>query len=229
MEYVIGLLSFLLGIAAGYFVAYGKEKGKNRALKEDIENLEEQKQQVQIKYTKEIEELKKNNVLNIELRKHKYEEKKNQFAKFFTLLDEFHAKSNEIFMERFGSIHSKFMENYLADDESTQNEAIAEFNQGMMALFGELNQEHLKLTTETNSIRLISSSTLDSLLDKLTANVGEATNTAQEMLRMMASPEFWADQSIVSPLQIKAEEQGREIISIRDDIRKQMKVELDEI
>ncbi|KPZ70557.1 hypothetical protein AN394_02326 [Pseudoalteromonas sp. P1-26] len=229
MEYIIGLISFLLGIASGYFIAYGKEKGKNRALKEDIESLEDQKQQVQIKYTREIEELKKDNALNIELRKHKYEEKKNQFAKFFTLLDEFHAKSNEIFMERFGPIYSKFMENYLVDDESTQNEAIAEFNQGMMGLFGELNQEHLKLTTETNSIRLISSEILDGHLDQLTAKVGDATNTAQEMLKMMASPEFWADQTILSPLQIKAEEQGREIILIRDNIRKQMKGELDQI
>lgn len=229
MEYIIGLISFLLGIASGYFIAYGKEKGKNRALKEDIESLEDQKQQVQIKYTREIEELKKDNALNIELRKHKYEEKKNQFAKFFTLLDEFHAKSNEIFMERFGPIYSKFMENYLVDDESTQNEAIAEFNQGMMGLFGELNQEHLKLTTETNSIRLISSEILDGHLDQFTAKVGDATNTAQEMLKMMASPEFWADQTILSPLQIKAEEQGREIILIRDNIRKQMKGELDQI
>lgn len=229
MEYITLLISFFLGIAAGYFVAYGKEKGKNRALNEDIENLEEQKQQVQIKYTKEIEELKKNNALNIELRKHKYEEKKKQFSKFFTFLDEFHAKRNEIFIERFGPIHSKFMENYLVDDESTQNEAITEFNQGMIALFGELNQELLKLTTETNSIRLISSSALDGFLDELTANVGEATNTAHEMLKIMASPEFWADQTILSPLQEKAQEQGREIITIRDNIRKQMKIELNQI
>ncbi len=229
MEYIIGLISFLLGIASGYFIAYGKEKGKNRALKEDIESLEDQKQQVQIKYTRELEELKKENSLNIELRKHKYEEKKNQFAKFFTLLDEFHAKSNEIFIDQFGTIYSKFMKNYLVDDESTQNEAIAEFNQGMMGLFGELNQEHLKLTTETNSIRLISSEVLDGHLDQLTAKVGDATNTAQELLKMMASHEFWVDQTILSPLQIKAEDQGREIILIRDNIRKQMKVELDQI
>ncbi|MBG9990746.1 hypothetical protein I6F43_02505 [Pseudoalteromonas sp. NZS71_1] len=229
MEYIIGLISFLLGIASGYFIAYGKEKGKNRALKEDIESLEDQKQQVQIKYTRELEDLKKDNALNIELRKHKYEEKKIQFAKFFTLLDKFHAKSNEIFMERFGPIYSKFMENYLINDESTQNEGIAEFNQSMMGLFGELNQEHLKLTTETNSIRLISSEVLDDHLDQLTAKVGEATNTAQEMLEMMASPEFWANQTILYPLQIKAEEQGREIIFVRDNIRKQMKDELDQI
>ncbi|WP_233078897.1 hypothetical protein [Rheinheimera soli] len=229
MEYIIGLLSFLGGMAAGYFVSYGKEKGKNRALKEDIENLEEQKQQVQVKYTKEIEELKKNNILNIELRKHKYQEKKDQFAKFFNLLDEFHAKSNEIFMERFGPIYSRFMQNYLVAHEPSQNEAIAEFNQNIMTLFNELNQEHLKLSTETNSIRLITSSVLDKLLDRLNAKVGEATNTAQEMLKMMASPEFWADQSILLPLQKDAQEQGREIVTIRDNIRKQMKIELDQI
>lgn len=33
------------------------------------------------------------------------------------------------------------MENYLVEDELTQKEAIAEFNLGMMDLFGELHQE----------------------------------------------------------------------------------------
>lgn len=93
MEYIIELISFLLGVASEYFIAYGKEKGKNRALKEDIESLENQKQQVQIKYTREMEELKKDSAFEIELRKHKYGEKKNQFAKFFTLLDEFMPKA----------------------------------------------------------------------------------------------------------------------------------------
>ncbi len=229
MEYIIGLLFFLSGMVAGYFASYTKAKGKNRALKEDIENLENQKQQVQIKYSKEIEELKKNNTLNIELRKHKYQEKKDQFAKFFTLLDAFHNKSNEIFIERFGPIYSNFMENYLADDESTQNEAITDFNHEIMTLFNELNQEYLKLSTETNSIRLITSSTLDELLDRLNTKVGEATNTTQGMLKMMASQEFWTDQTVSQPLQEKAELEGQDIIAIRDSIRKQMKVELDQI
>ena len=229
MEYIVGLLSFLGGLASGYFTAYTKEKGKNLALKEDIEKLEDQKQQVQIKYTKEIEELKKENTLNIELRKHKYQEKKEEFAKFFTLLDEYHNKSNEIFVERFGPIYSKFMENYLVDDETTKSEAIAEFNQNIMELFNELNQEYLKLSTETNSIRLITSIELDELLDQLNSKVGDATNTAQKMLKMMASQEFWSDQTIVEPLQKKAEIEGQQIIAIRDNIRKQMKLELDQI
>lgn len=229
MEFIIALLTFLGGLGIGYFAAYAKAKGKNRALKEDIASLEEQKQQVQIRYSKEIEELKKNNTLNIELRKHKYQEKKDQFSKFFMLLDEFNNKSNEIFMERFGPIFSNFMEDYLVDDEAIKNEAIAQFNQEMMSLFNELNQEYLKLTTETNSIRLITSSALDNLLDKLNTKVGEATNTAQNMLKMMASQEFWNDQTILQPLQEKAEAEGQEIIAIRDNIRKQMKVELDQI
>lgn len=229
MEYIIALLTFLGGLGVGYFAAYVKAKGKNRALKEDIESLEDQKQQVQIKYSKEIEELKKNNTLNVELRKHKYQEKKDQFSKFFMLLDEFHNKSNEIFMERIGPIFSNFMENYLVDDEQTQNEAIAQFNQKMMSLFNELNQEYLKLTTATNSIRLITSSVLDDLLDKLNTKVGDATNTAHNMLKMMASQEFWSDQTILQPIQIKAEAEGKEITAIRDNIRKQMKIELDQI
>lgn len=131
MEYIIGFLSFMCGIAIGYFTAYSKEKGKNRALREDISNLEDQKQKVQIKYMKEIEELKKENALNVELRKYKYQDKKEQFAKFFNLLDEFNKKSNEMFLQRFGTIFSNFMRH----DESNQSEAFVEFVQEMGGAF----------------------------------------------------------------------------------------------
>jgi len=205
------------------------EKGKNRALKEDLGKLEEQKQEVQIKFTREIEDLKKNNVLEVELRKHKYQEKKNQFAKFFTLLDEFNNKSTEIFMERFTPIFSRLMESSLVNDENNQSEARTEFNHGMMGLINELNQEYLKLTTETNSIRLISSAELDTLLDQLTKKVFEATDTTQNMMKLMASQSFWEDQSILEPLKQKAENQGNEVLIIRGELRKQMKLELDQI
>ena len=229
MDYLLEMLLFLAGLAGGYFTSYIKEKGKNKALKEDIEKLEEQKQKVQIKYTKEIESLKKDNTLEVELRKHKYQEKKDQFAKFFTLLDEFHNKSNKKFLDDFGPIFSKFMESSLSDDADAQNKGIAVFNQEMSELTAELHKESLKLSTETNSIRLISSEAMDALLDQLNKNVSEATDCTQEMLNIMAQQEFWQDQSIIQPLMQNAEVKGKEIIEIRDKIRKQMKAELDEI
>ena len=45
----------------------------------------------------------------------------------------------------------------------------------------------------------------------------------------MASQEFLKDQTILDPLKQKAEIQGKEVLVIRDELRKQMKVELDRI
>ena len=229
MGYLQEILIFFFGLSAGYFTSYIKEKGKNHALKEDIEKLENQKQKVQIKYTKEIESLKKDNTLEVELRKHKYQQKKDQFAKFFTLLDEFHNKSNKKFLDEFGPIFSKFMESSLNENADAQNSGVSVFNQEMSELTAELHKESLKLSTETNSIRLISSEAMDVLLDRLNKNVSEATDCTQEMFSLMTKPEFFQDQSIIQPLTQKAEIKGKEIIEIRDKIRKQMKVELDEI
>lgn len=92
-----------------------------------------------------------------------------------------------------------------------------------------MNQEYLTLAMETNSIRLITSELLDELLDQLTSSVSDGTNTAQEMLKIMATPDFLMDQSILLPLQEKAEVESQKILVLRNSIRKQMKVELDQI
>lgn len=229
MDYLIEGLIFLAGLAIGFLVSYTKEKGKNLALKEDIGKLEKEKQDVQIKYTREIEELKKNNTLEVELRKHKYQDKKNQFSKFFMLLDEFHNKSNAIFTDKFMQIFSDFMNPVLSDDDDISNEGIINFNKGVADIFNELNEELLKVTTETNSIRLVSSLEIDALLDELNIKISEATNTAQDMIKLMTTQEFLEDQATLEPLKGKAEQQGIEVINLRNEIKEQMKKELDEI
>jgi len=229
MEYIIEGLIFLFGLAVGYLSAYAKEKGKNMALKEDIGKLEEEKQEVQIKYTREIEDLKKNNTLEVELRKNKYQDKKDQFSKFFTLLDEFNNKSNAIFTEKFMPIFSEYMASSVNDDENTHNKAFDKFNKNIMNLFNELNQEYLKLTTESNSIKLISSPQIDTLLEQLNAKVSEGISAAQNMFILMATPEFLEDQTILDPLKENADVQGNEVINIKEELKKQMKIELDKI
>lgn len=86
------VLSFLLGMFVLYFTAYSKTKGKNKALQEDISRLEDEKQKVLAKYKIEMEEIKKQHSLDIEKRKYLYDEKRQQFVKLFSLLDEFHRK-----------------------------------------------------------------------------------------------------------------------------------------
>ncbi len=98
------IASFVSGILAIYLTAYSKAKGKNRALKEDISRLEDEKQKIIAKYRAETEELKKQHSLEIEKRKYQYEDKRTQFTKYFSMLDQFHGKSHKIFTERFSPI-----------------------------------------------------------------------------------------------------------------------------
>lgn len=212
-----------------YLTAYSKAKGKNKALLEDISKLEDEKQKIVAKYRSETEELKKRHALDIEKRKYKYEEKRAQFSRYFEFLDEFHGKCNSIFTERFPPIMNKFLGSYLSDDQSEKQQAILNFNREVQSVFNELYQEQLKVKTETNSIRLISSPELDNLLDELESTVEKATDQASQMLKFMGTPEFWADQTLIKPYQEEAAMTGLEVQKLRDALRNRMKVELDEI
>ena len=57
--------SFLFGILTMYLTACTKEKGKVKALREDVAKIEDEKQKVISKYQKEIEDLKKFHSLDI--------------------------------------------------------------------------------------------------------------------------------------------------------------------
>ncbi|MEI6214999.1 MAG: hypothetical protein WCP10_12910 [Desulfuromonadales bacterium] len=223
------ILSFLFGMLVLYLTAYSKAKGKNKALQEDVSKLEDEKQKVLAKYMTEMEWIKKQHALDIEKRKYLYDEKRQQFVKYFALLDEFHRKSNAIFTSQFQPIMNRFLASYLVTDETAKNNAILEFNREVHLIFNQLYEEQLKVNTETNSIRLISSDTMDELLDKLESAIKKSTDDASEMLKFMATPEFWADQSLIMPLQQKSENTGQLVLTRRNAVRSRMKIELNEI
>ena len=87
----------------------------------------------------------------------------------------------------------------------------------------------MKSANETNSIRLIASGEMDELLDQLDEAVRESTNDASEMLKFMATPDFWEGQSLIAPYHKKAEESGILVKQCRDNIMSLMKRELQEI
>ncbi len=228
-EMIAAVVGFSLGMLVFYLTAYSKAKGQNRALREDLSNLEHEKQKIVAKYRAETEELKKQHALDIEKRKYQYEDKRAQFVKYFALLDEFHGKSNKVFSEQFPPIMNNFLSSYIIDDEATKQKAIVDFNEEVQKIFNLLYKEQLKVTTETNSIRLISSETMDHLLDDLEGAVKQATDSAAEMLKFMATPEFWADQTLLVPYQERATIYAHNVKNCHDALRKRMKFELDEI
>ncbi len=225
VEISIAIVNFLLGFLVFYLTAYSKTKGKNKALKEDISKLEDEKQKIIAKYQAETESIKKQHTLDIEKRKFQYEDKRIQFQKYFSILDQFHAKSNKIFTERLAPLMNEFM----ASSSATDDESNKAFNSGIQSLFNELYEEQIKISSETNSIRLISSPEIDELLVKLESAIKASTDDASNMLKFMATPEFMSDQTLLSPHQQKAEKSGASVLEYHKELRNRMKYELNEI
>jgi hypothetical protein len=245
------ILSFILGICVLYFTAYSKIKSKNRELQDEVSRLEDEKQQA---LAKKIAEKEKNELprrqqrgfaptekkirweppvernkplpVNIEKRVCSCDEKRQRFVNYFELLDEFHRKNNEIFTLQFHPIMNRFLASNSVKDETDRNRAILEFNREVQTLFNQLYEEQQKVNSETDSIRLFSSATLDELLDKLESAVKQSTDDAVEVLKFMATPELWADQSLAAPLR-KAEDSVQLFLTCRNAVRSRMKVELD--
>lgn len=248
------ILSFLLGMCVLYFTAYSKAKRKNRVLQVDVTRLEDEKQKVLAKYVTEKEknelprrklrgfvsaeiknqweippaEFKKPVAVDIEKRECPYDEKRQQFVNFFTLLDEFHRKNNAIFTLQFHPIMNRFLASNTVEDEIARNRAIVEFDEEVQELFNQLYEEQQKVSSETDSIRSFSSGKLDELLDNLESAVKQSTDDAAEVLKFMATPELWADRSLALPLE-KAENSVQLVLTCRNAVCSRMKVELNEL
>ena len=69
----------------------------------------------------------------------------------------------------------------------------------------------------------------DHLLDSLETAVKKATDAAVEMLKFMATPDFWEDQSRLGPYQERVTKYGQNVKIHHDELRKRMKIELNEI
>ncbi|MDD5058937.1 MAG: hypothetical protein PHQ60_13790 [Sideroxydans sp.] len=229
LDLALGLLvSYLLGLLSLYLTAYSKAKGANRALHEDVEKLEDDKQRIIAKYHSEVEELKKLHSLDIEKRKYQYEDKRSQFSKYFTMLDQFNGRGYKLFVERFSPMMNEYLASCLEGGGSNNN-AIVIFNNATQSLFNELYEEQIKVANETNSIRLVSSSEIDELLDKLELAMKKSTDDTVEIMKFMSTPQFWNDQTQIAPYKNQAEESGKLVLRYRNALRERMKHELNEI
>ena len=247
IEIVPLIASFLLGIGVLYFTAYSKVKSKNRALQEAVSKLESEKKNVVSKQipAKEQKELHSSQLrrkrldsvsaeikilpsLDIEQRECLYDEKSLLCLKYFTLLDEFHRKSNAIFTLQFHPVLNRFLALNSVDDETARERALLEFNSEVQVLYNQLYDGQRTVNSETEAIRSISSATLGKLLDKLVSAVKQSTDDASEVLKFMATPALWADQTLALSLQ-KVENSVQMFITCRNAVRSRMHVELNEL
>ena len=79
--------------------------------------------------------------------------------------------------------------------QDTENQSLLDFNNEIMILFNELNEEQLKVNTESNSIRLIATPELDLLLDELSEQIKQSYDDSIAMLKFMGTREFILDNS----------------------------------
>ena len=242
-EIVPLLVSFLLGMCVMAFAAFLKAKRSKRALLKDVPKLAD-KQSIALSADCSeagvIEHLQlrqrgiaaankiKQQPVDILKRECPLDEKRQQFVNYFTLLDEFHRKNNEIFTLQLHPIMNRFLASNSVKDKTAGNCAIAEFNREVQSLFNQLYDEQQKVIYGTDCIRSFSSKTLDELLDMLESAVKQSTDDAAEVLKFMATPELWTDQSLAVPIQ-KAEKTVQLVLTCRNAIRAGMKVELNEM
>ncbi|AKU54670.1 hypothetical protein FORC18_1113 [Vibrio parahaemolyticus] len=228
-ELIFGFITFCCGCITVYLTAYSKEKGKNKALKEDLIETENEKKRIQAKFDTELESIKKQHALDIKKREFRYIDKREQFTKYFGLLESFHTKSNTLISDRFQSVMPDFFAAFASGDKDRISSAIKFFAETNNEIFRGLYEDLNKLKAETHGLRLVSSDELDSLLNELDAVMTNSINCTSEMLQFMSKPEFWQDQKLLTPYQENVERSAREVELVHSRVKKQMKAELDEI
>lgn len=226
-EIITGIITFSIGAFSVYMTAYTKEKGKNRALNEDIFELENQKQKILSKFQSQLELLKKQHALDAKKREFKYVDKRDQFAKYFALLEEFQSKSNSLIAEEFQPVISDFLVAFISGDQEKKDLAIKKFTNSNSIIFQKLNYDLTNLRTKTHGLRLISSDELELLLDELDVAITKSTNDATNMIQFMGKPEFWLNQDLLKPYVQQNLISVKEVEQVHLKVKQQMKAELD--
>lgn len=213
LEYYKIVIGIAISLFAGYLLSYFKEKGKNKALLGDIRRLTDEKEKITSEYK-----------LDIEKRKYKYESKREQYLKYYNLIDGFGKSSNEEMLDTFHPILKQFFDGLIdADsDEDKMMKATSVFSMKIMDLLAKSNENLLRIRAETNSIRAIANDEILSLLDQIETLYDKSLEKSTDMLNGMTKNVLAENSTVL-------ESQKEEIMSIGMEIKKLHKELLEEI
>jgi formyltetrahydrofolate hydrolase len=216
-ETIIGLV---IGFISGYLISYFKEKGKNKALLSDIKRLTEEKERI-------ISDFK----LDIEKRKYQYESKKEQYFKYFNLIDEFGKSGNDAFYDNFFPIVERFNENYQSAKGNKEKvlAALNDFSASLNPMFSKSNENLVRLRAETKSIRLIASIKVRDFLGQLEELYDTSFEKSSLMLREMGNNMISDNQEIINEQNRELHVLGQKIETIHDELVEEIRKELNEI
>lgn len=234
-NYEIFSISFL-SISGLFIIAlksYFTEKGKLKAQISENKKLVEQTEKIKSKFSKELEELKKEHQLDISKRRYQYESKKEQYINFFKLLDEFSNENNLKTQEKFLPILEEFNRNYLKatslNKKKDETNAISVFSKKIQKLMFDSNQDLIRIKQETNTIRIIASDEIIKKLDLLTLAYDKSMEVANKSMNELLPLMLSNNQTKMQDNQRDIEIAGMVIKNITDEIIELMRKELNEI
>lgn len=224
-------LMCIVTLGCGIFLkGYLNEKGKLKALKSENVKLINQTEEIKSKYSKELEELKRDHQLDINKRKYKYESKKEAYFKFFTVIDEFTYESNINSQERLQPILEEFNRNYTnARNSSQQNKATIVLSKKIQNLTFENLKEVTRIKNENKLIKLIASDDIIKELNVLDLALDRAGDITDNAIKRLPQLMLENNQILINKDKQDIETYGNIIKKINDNILQLMRKELDEI
>lgn len=234
-NYEIFSITFLsiLGLFIIALKSYFTEKGKLKAQISENKKLVAQTEKIKSKFSKELEELKKEHQLDISKRRYQYESKKEQYIKFFKLLEEFSNENNFKTQENFLPILDEFNRNYLKaislNNKKNETNAISVFSKKIQKLMFDSNQDLIRIKQETNTIRIIASDEILKKLDLLTLAYDKSMEAANKSMNELLPLMLSNNQIKMQDNQRDIEIAGMIIKNITYEIIELMRKELNEI
>jgi len=233
IPYIQWLVYFIIALIVLYLRTLIQEKAKNRVLRKQNAKLIDETELIKSKYNKEIEAVKKEHQLDIEKRKYQYESKKEEFIQFFRLLDEFSSYFNIEMQEKLLPIIDEFNRNYInaasRNNKKGETKATTVFSKKIQELMFDANKDLTRIKQETNTIRVIASDSILRTLDLLELAYDKSFEESSQMMKDLPVQMLTNDQEGMANSQKRIQVIANVILKYKNDLIKQMRVELNEI
>jgi len=216
---IISIGTLILGFITGYVSAYFNEKGKNKALLEDLKELTEEKEKVTSKFQ-----------LDISKRKYKYEDKRNQYFKYFNLLDELSTTSNQETQTEFMPAMNQFTSEFLnaKGNKTKELKAASEFSNVITNLLFKSNQSLIKLKQETATIKLIAGKNVLKSLENIELAYENSLEMSGIFMKQFAN-NIIHNQDQLKKQELELQETASHLRILKETLIDEIKIELDEI
>lgn len=243
----LAVISLLVFCVVKFFHSYHQEKGKNRALMEDVAKIEREKQQVSYEYSvlnekvkqahaKEIESLKQLNAedldrqkriheIDIQKRKYKYETKNREYYAFMDELDDFRGLNINIIERELAPMIAA----WYASDNGVSSPLFAQANDKSIKIIGDLRAQEAKLFSQVNGLKLSASKDILDLLDELQKTITQSKYYLEEIVGYVFGQQFRYTKTIPESIQQKSAGLSERTIELNQKLLAALRADLDQL